>query len=68
MHFLHAEMAFTFAKSIRDQALPSSASSGINVRDFEYHEPVVKRQSIHNPQPIKIAAMADLNKMEVHVI
>jgi acyl carrier protein len=28
---------------------------------------VVKRQSTHDPQPIKIAAEADLNKMEVHV-
>ncbi len=60
-------MAFTLAKRIRDQALPSSAPSEINVRDFEYHEPVVKRQSTHDPQPISIAAEADLNKMEVHV-
>lgn len=60
-------MAFTLAKRIRDQAQLSSACRGINVRDFEYHEPVVKRQSTQNPQPISIAAEADLEKMEVHV-
>lgn len=60
-------MAFTLAKRIRNQALPSLTSTGINIGNFEYHEPVVKRQSIHDPQPIVVAAEADLNKMEVHV-
>ncbi|KAI9727721.1 MAG: Type I Iterative PKS [Chrysothrix sp. TS-e1954] len=65
--FLHADMAFTLARRIRDQGLPESAPSGINVRDFEYHEPVVKQRNTDDPQPIRITAEAHLDDLEVHV-
>lgn len=65
--FLHAEMAFTLAKRIRDQSFPTSASLGINIADFEYHEPVVKRKDTSIAQPIVVSAEADLDKMEAHV-
>lgn len=65
--FLHADMAFTLAERIKSQSLPNSASLGLNVADFEYHEPVVKRIKTGDAQPIHITAEADLDKMEVHV-
>ncbi|KAL9086392.1 MAG: hypothetical protein Q9165_007178 [Trypethelium subeluteriae] len=63
--FLHADMAYTLARRIRNQSLPSSTSLGLNVADVEYHEPVVKRQSTSDAQPILVVAEADLDKMEV---
>ena len=60
-------MAYTLARRISDQSFPSSASLGINISDFEYHEPVVKLQSTKDSQPIVVAADADLDKMEVNV-
>ena len=60
-------MAYTLAKRISDKSFPSSVSLGINVADFEYHEPVVKRINTSDPQPIQVAAEADLEKMQVHV-
>ncbi|KUL83736.1 hypothetical protein ZTR_08641 [Talaromyces verruculosus] len=65
--FLHADMAFTLAKRIFDQSHSSSLPTGINIADFEYHEPVVKRQNTSEVQPIVIAAEADLTKNEVHI-
>ncbi|ORY56609.1 polyketide synthase [Pseudomassariella vexata] len=65
--FLHADMAFTLASRIISQMLPGSASLGINIADFEYHEPVVKLQRTSDAQPILVAAEADLDKMEVQV-
>ena len=67
IQFLHADMAYTLASRICNQSFPSSASLGINVADFEYHEPVVKQRSTSNAQPILVAAEADLDKMEVHI-
>ena len=60
-------MAYTLASRICNQSFPSSASLGINVADFEYHEPVVKQRSTSNAQPILVTAEADLDKMEVHI-
>lgn len=60
-------MAFTLAKRIFDQSHSSSVPTGINVADFEYHEPVVKRQNTSEAQPIIVAAEADLAKNEVHI-
>lgn len=60
-------MAYTLAKRIGDQSFLKSSSFGINVADFEYHEPVVKQQNTSDAQPIIVAAEADLDKMEVHV-
>ncbi|KAH3903772.1 non-reducing polyketide synthase PKS19-like protein [Parastagonospora nodorum] len=65
--FLHAEMAFTLAKRVSDKSFASAVSFGINVADFEYHEPVVKLINTSEPQPILVSAEADLEKMEVHV-
>ncbi|CAN9410790.1 unnamed protein product [Alternaria alternata] len=65
--FLHAEMAFTLAKRISDKSFATAVSFGINVADFEYHEPVVKLIDTSKPQPILVSAEADLDKMEVHV-
>nr|AOO87098.1 polyketide synthase [Alternaria alternantherae] len=65
--FLHAEMAFTLAKRISDKSFATAVSFGINVADFEYHEPVVKLIDTSKPQPILVSAEADLEKMEVHV-
>ena len=67
MQFLHADMAFTLARRICDKTFLSSASLGINVADFEYHDPVVKQRNTSDAQPILITADADLDKMEVHV-
>jgi iterative type I PKS product template protein len=60
-------MAFTLAKRISDKSFTSAVSYGINVADFEYHEPVVKLLVTSEPQPITVTAEADLDKMEVHV-
>lgn len=60
-------MAFTLAKRISDQALPPSATRGLNIRNFEYHEPVVKQQKTSAPQPIIVSATADLDRQEVEV-
>ncbi|KAL9066411.1 MAG: hypothetical protein Q9157_007145 [Trypethelium eluteriae] len=65
--FLHADMAYTLARRIRNQSFPSSASLSINVADFEYHDPVVKQRSTSDGQPILVVAEADLDKMEVQV-
>ncbi|KAI9702722.1 MAG: Type I Iterative PKS [Bogoriella megaspora] len=65
--FLHADMAYTLAERISDQSFPSSVSLGINVSDFEYHEPVVKLQNTDDAQPILVVANADLDKMEVDI-
>jgi iterative type I PKS product template protein len=60
-------MAFTLAKRVSDKSFASAVSFGINVADFEYHEPVVKLINTSEPQPILVSAEADLEKMEVHV-
>jgi iterative type I PKS product template protein len=60
-------MAFTLAKRVSDRSFASAVSFGINVADFEYHEPVVKLIDTSKPQPILVSAEADLEKMEVHV-
>lgn len=60
-------MAFTLASRIRNQFLPDSAPSGINIRDFEYHEPVVEQKNTNDPQPIRITAEAHLDSLEVQV-
>ncbi|KAK4077567.1 hypothetical protein Purlil1_12329 [Purpureocillium lilacinum] len=65
--FLHAEMAFTLAKRIYNQSCPGLAQTGINVADFEYHEPVVKQRSTQNPQHVRVTAEADLDKMAVNI-
>ncbi|THV49725.1 hypothetical protein BGAL_0182g00180 [Botrytis galanthina] len=65
--FLHADMAFTVAKRILDKGIPNSSNIGINVTDFEYHEPVVKHYSPTKAQPIVVSAEADLGKRQAHV-
>lgn len=60
-------MAFTLAKRISDKSFATAVSFGINVANFEYHEPVVKLIDTSQPQPILVSAEADLDKMEVHV-
>ncbi|KAI3322973.1 polyketide synthase [Xylariaceae sp. AK1471] len=65
--FLHADMAYTLAKRILDKSFASSTSLGINVADFEYHEPIVKLQNTNEAQPIFVTAEADLDKKEAHI-
>lgn len=60
-------MAFTVAKRILDKGLPKSANTGINVSDFEYHEPVVKHYNPTEAQLIVVSAEADLEKGQAHV-
>ena len=40
---------------------------GINVANFEYHDPVVKHDNPVDPHPILVNAEADLDKNDVHV-
>ncbi|KAI9694091.1 MAG: Type I Iterative PKS [Bathelium mastoideum] len=65
--FLHADMAYTLASRIHDQSFLKSAAIGINVADFEYHEPVVKQRSTSDAQSIIVAVEAYRDKMEVRV-
>ncbi|KAK7181155.1 beta-ketoacyl synthase domain-containing protein [Paraphaeosphaeria sporulosa] len=65
--FLHADMAFTVAKRILDKGIPASSNIGINVADFEYHEPVVKHYNPTEAQPIVVSAEADLQKGQAHI-
>ncbi|KAK6822561.1 type I iterative polyketide synthase [Apiospora arundinis] len=66
--FLHADMAFTMARRIQERGFPSELSGmGINVANFEYHDPVVKHDNPVDPHPILVNAEADLDKNEVQV-
>jgi iterative type I PKS product template protein len=60
-------MAFTVAKRILEKGLPNSANIGINVTDFEYHEPVVRHHNPIEAQPIVVSAEADLEKGQAHI-
>ena len=60
-------MAFTVAKRILEKGLPKSANIGINVADFEYHEPVVKHHNPVEAQPIVVSAEADLKIGQAHI-
>lgn len=60
-------MAFAAAKRILEKGLPNSANIGINVANFEYHEPVVKHCSLVEAQPIIMSAEADLEKEKVQI-
>ncbi|KXG50019.1 Acyl transferase/acyl hydrolase/lysophospholipase [Penicillium griseofulvum] len=66
--FLHADMAFTLAKRIQEKAVPSTFSGmGINVANFEYHDPVVQDPTSVDPHPILVNAEANLEKGEVQI-
>lgn len=61
-------MAFTLAKRIQEKAPASTVSNmGVNVANFEYHDPVVKNLIPLDPHPILIKAEGDLDKGEVHI-
>jgi len=61
-------MAFTLAQRIQDKAFSLKFSGmGINVANFEYHDPVVKHPNPVDPQPILVNAEANLEKGEVYV-
>ena len=60
-------MAFTIAKRILDKGLSDSVNIGINVADFEYHEPVVKHHNPVEAQPIIVSAEADLENKKAHI-
>ncbi|KAI1811847.1 hypothetical protein GGS20DRAFT_69968 [Poronia punctata] len=65
--FLHAEMAFTMAQRIQENAFSSTFSGlGINIANFEYHDPVVKDPSAA-AQPIQVEAEASFEKGEVYI-
>ncbi|KAK7918361.1 polyketide synthase [Apiospora marii] len=66
--FLHADMAFTMAKRIQDKAFSADLGGmGINVANFEYHDPVVKHAEPIAPHPILVNAEADLAQRSVQV-
>ncbi|KAF5855661.1 hypothetical protein ETB97_008834 [Aspergillus alliaceus] len=66
--FLHADMAFTLAQRIQEKASSSAFSGmGINVANFEYHDPVVKDANPPDPHPILVNAEANLEKGEVQI-
>ncbi|CAO2648112.1 Nn.00g090340.m01.CDS01 [Neocucurbitaria sp. VM-36] len=65
--FLHADMAFTVAKRILDKGLPNLVNIGINIADFEYHEPVVKHHNPVEAQPIVVSVEADLEKRNAYI-
>ena len=60
-------MGFTLAKRIYNQSFSELTATGINVADFEYHEPVVKQRRTQDAQPIHVTAEADLDKMAVNI-
>ena len=59
-------MAFTVAKRIADKGIPNSAEVGINIAEFEYHEPVVKRFNSLESQRIIVSVEADFEKRQAH--
>ncbi|TRX88798.1 hypothetical protein FHL15_010257 [Xylaria flabelliformis] len=66
--FLHADMAFTLAKRIQEKAFSSTSNRvGINVANFEYHDPVVKDSNSLDPHPILVNAEANLETGEVQI-
>lgn len=61
-------MAFSTAQRIQDRAFSSEfVGMGINVANFEYHDPVVKDPNPFHPYPIFIDAQASLEKRAVHI-
>lgn len=61
-------MAYTLATYVLQQTPEKySAPLGLNVTDFEYHEPVVKQRDTKSAQLIITSAEADFDKMSVHV-
>lgn len=61
-------MAFSLAQRIQDRASSSEfAGMGINLANFEYHDPVVKDTNPVHPHPIVINAEASLGEGTVHI-
>lgn len=61
-------MAYTLATYVLQRGSGKfSALLGLNVTDFEYHEPVVKQRDTTSAQLIVTTAEADFDKMEVQV-
>lgn len=61
-------MAFSTAQRIQDRAFSSElVGMGINVANFEYHDPVVNDPNPFHPYPIFIDAQASLEKRAVHI-
>ncbi|KAK7938118.1 polyketide synthase [Apiospora aurea] len=66
--FLHADMAFTMARRIQERGFSAELSGlGINVANFEYHDPVVKHAQPTHPHPILVNAEADLDQNAVQI-
>lgn len=61
-------MAFTLAQRVQEKAISSTFSGmGTNLKNFEYHDPVVRDPTRLDPHLILINAEANLEKGEVHV-
>lgn len=61
-------MAFTLAQRIQEKTKSSTFSGmGINLTNFEYHDPVVKDPNRLDPHLILVNAEANLENGEVHV-
>jgi iterative type I PKS product template protein len=61
-------MAFTLARRIQNEAFGSKFSGmGINVANFEYHDPVVPHPNSSDPHAILVNAEASLENGEVRI-
>jgi iterative type I PKS product template protein len=57
---VHAEIAYTMARYLYKKLRPNGAEIGMNLQNFEYHEPVVARKSTDREQMIHTEAVLDL--------
>jgi iterative type I PKS product template protein len=63
---VHAEIAYTMARYLYKKLRPNDAEIGMNLQNFEYHEPVVARKSTEREQIIHTEAVLDLLSNRVH--
>jgi len=63
---VHAEIAYTMARYLYKTLRPNDAEIGMNLQNFEYHEPVVARKSTDREQIIHTEAVLDLSSDRVH--
>ena len=62
---VHAEIAYTMARYLCRKLGPDDAEIGMNLQNFEYHEPVVAQKSTDSKQMIHTEAVLDLSSNRV---
>ena len=62
---VHAEIAYTMARYLYRKLGPDDAEIGMNLQNFEYHEPVVAQKSTDSKQMIHTEAVLDLSSNRV---